>query len=71
MEESSEYSSALCSIGVVIMALKEDRGIIEVGDSGDELGEGSVIGGESNVEIVVVGEDPAESEHTETAVSRW
>lgn len=39
---------------------REERGSDEVGDSGDELGEGSV-SDESNVEIVVVGDESADS----------
>lgn len=51
------------SRGEVELALrdsKEPRGITDVGDSGDELGDGSV-SEESNVEIVVVGEESVES----------
>lgn len=40
---------------------KEPRGIMDVGDSGDELGDGSV-SEESNVEIVVVGDESVESD---------
>lgn len=40
--------------------LNDERGNSEVGDSGDELGEGSVIE-DSTVEIVVVGEDSVDS----------
>lgn len=51
------------------MALgKEECGKSDDGDSGDELGEGSVMDGESKVEMVVVGEEVAESELTESAV---
>lgn len=39
---------------------KDDKGSNEVGDSGDELGEGSV-SEESTVDIVVVGDDSADS----------
>lgn len=38
----------------------DDSGSTDVGDSGDELGEGSVMV-ESNVDIVVVGDDSADS----------
>lgn len=41
-----------------------------MGDSGDELGEGSVIDGESNVEMVVVGEESVESELTDGGLLR-
>lgn len=51
-------SCSLPSIDVVpaLMDLNEDRGDNDIGDSGEELGDGSVMD-ESNVEIVVVGED--------------
>ena len=52
----------------LIIALKSDIGKVEVGDSGDELGEGSVKEGESNVDIVVVGEESVESEEMEAAL---
>lgn len=42
------------------MAVKVDRGSDEAGDSGDELGDGSVKV-ESTVEIVVVGDDSVDS----------
>ena len=41
---------------------KDDRGTIDTGDSGDELGDGSVIDEESTVETVVVGEESVESD---------
>lgn len=41
---------------------KEESGMIEIGDSGDELGDGSVNDEESAVEMVVVGEESVESE---------
>ena len=50
------------------MALKGDRGRVELGDSGDELGDGSVMDGESKVELVVVGDESVESEEMETAL---
>ena len=56
--------SMVTSRGAVEPALrdsKDPRGINEVGDSGDELGDGSV-SEESNVEIVVVGEESVESD---------
>ena len=40
--------------------LNDERGDNEIGDSGEELGDGSVME-ESNVEIVVVGEDSIDS----------
>ena len=45
----------------VVIELKDERGCDEVGDSGDELGEGSV-SDESRVEIVVVGEESVDSD---------
>lgn len=56
------------SVGEFIMALKGDSGSAEFGDSGDELGDGSVIDGESKVDTVVVGDDPVESEEMEAAL---
>jgi hypothetical protein len=54
-----------------IMALKGDRGRVELGDSGDELGDGSVIDGESKVELVVVGDESVDSEEMEAALLCW
>jgi len=54
-----------------IMALKGDRGRVELGDSGDELGDGSVMDGESKVEFVVVGDESVESEEMEAALLCW
>jgi hypothetical protein len=56
------------STGDFIVSLKGDRGSAEFGDSGDELGDGSVTDGESKVEAVVVGEDSVESEETEAVL---
>lgn len=42
-----------------------------VGDSGDELGEMSPPPGESNGEMVVVGEDSVEAEAVDETLSRW
>jgi hypothetical protein len=53
------------------MALKGDRGRVELGDSGDELGDGSVMDGESKVEFVVVGDESVESEEMEAALLCW
>ena len=50
-----------------IMVLKGDRGSVEFGDSGEELGDGSVMDGESKVETVVVGDESVESEEMEAA----
>jgi hypothetical protein len=47
-----------------------DRGKSDVGDSGDELGEGSVIDGDPNVDTVVVGEESVESELTDAVLPR-
>jgi hypothetical protein len=58
----------LGSVGDFIMDLKGDRGIAEFGDSGDELGDGSVMDGESKVDIVVVGDDSVESDEMEAAL---
>ena len=54
-----------------IMALKGDRGRVELGDSGDELGDGSVMDGESKVELVVVGDESVDSEEMEAALLCW
>lgn len=56
------FDSILLRIDCVLMprGFKDDRGSNEVGDSGDELGEGSV-SDESTVDIVVVGDDSADS----------
>ena len=45
----------------VLNDLNGETGNEEFGDSGDELGEGSVSEEESNVDIVVVGEDSVDS----------
>ena len=44
---------------LVLKDLKDDMGSIDIADSGEELGDGSVA--ESMVETVVVGEDSADS----------
>jgi hypothetical protein len=46
-------------------------GRAELGDSGEELGEGSVMEGESNVDTVVVGEESVESDETEETFCTW
>ena len=51
------------------MYLVYDSGI-DVGDSGDELGDVSEVIGESKVETVVVGEESADPEVTEETLSR-
>jgi len=51
------------------MILKEGRGAMDDGDSGDEPGEVSVIIGESNVEMVVVGDESVDSEAIEGKLS--
>lgn len=53
-----------------IMDWKDESGRREEGDSGDELGDGSVTEGESKVDIVVVGEEFVESELTEMELWR-
>jgi hypothetical protein len=59
------------SVEDFIMALKGDRGSVELGDSGDELGDGSVMDGESKVELVVVGDESVESEEMEAPLLCW
>lgn len=59
------------SVEDFIMALKGDRGRVELGDSGDELGDGSVMDGESKVELVVVGDESVESEEMEAPLLCW
>ena len=59
------------SVEDFIMALKGDRGRVELGDSGEELGDGSVMDGESKVELVVVGDESVESEETEAPLLCW
>lgn len=49
---------------------KEDKGNIETGDSGDELGDGSVRADESAVEMVVVGDESVDSEACVDVLSR-
>jgi hypothetical protein len=51
-----------------IPGLKGDRGSVEFGDSGEELGDGSVTDGESKVDIVVVSDESVESDETEAAL---
>lgn len=61
-------SSSECIPNVV--AEKDDNGMIVTGDSGDELGEGSVKDDESAVEIVVVGDESVDSEVCVDVLSR-
>lgn len=49
---------------------KEDRGRMTTGDSGDELGDGSVRAEESAVDIVVVGDESVDSEFCVDVLSR-
>jgi hypothetical protein len=49
----------------------EDSGTKVIGDSGEELGEGSDKEEESTVEIVVVGEESVESEACVDVLSRY
>jgi hypothetical protein len=56
------------SIGDFIINLKGDSGSVEFGDSGDELGDGSVTDGEPKVDIVVVGDESVESDEMEAAL---
>lgn len=50
---------------------KAVEGPVEVADSGDEEAEASETRGESNVELVVVGEDSEDSENKEGMLPRW
>ena len=64
----SPPSGVTATVDLFISVLKGDKGAADVGDSGDELGEGSVLAvtdAESKVEIVVVGEESVESDPTE------
>lgn len=63
-------SSGGLSCPSIFMDLNGDKGTTEVGDSGDELGEGSVIEDESKVDMVVVGEESVDAELTEVTLSR-
>lgn len=58
--------SPLILCGVIVFR----RGAIDVGDSGEELGEVSVTDGESNVEIVVVGDESVDSDTTDDMLCR-
>ena len=53
------------SSGDFIIDLKDSPGSADEGVSGEELGEGSATSGESNVELVVVGDESVDSEVTE------
>lgn len=52
-------------------AAKEGGAALEIGDSGDGPGEGSVTEDESMVEMVVVGELSDDSDATVEVLSRW
>jgi hypothetical protein len=54
--------------GEPIILWNDESGMSDIGDSGDELGDGSVMDGEPNVDMVVVGEELVESELTEVAL---
>ena len=56
--EGLDWSTPLNPFGIAVIDL--DRGAIELGDSGDELGEGSV-SVVSVVDMVVVGDDSTDS----------
>lgn len=58
--ELAESGVVVVAIELVLKDLKDDIGNKEVADSGEEPGDGSVMA-ESMVEIVVVGEDSADS----------
>lgn len=49
---------------------KEDSGMMVTGDSGDELGEGSVREDESAVDMVVVGDESVDSDAWVDVLSR-
>jgi len=55
-------------MGDSITGLKGDRGSVELGDSGDELGDGSVMDGESKVEIIVAGDESDEFEEIDVVL---
>lgn len=57
---SDSCSPPSIDVPLVFTDLNEERGDNDIGDSGEELGDGSVID-ESSVEIVVVGEDSVDS----------
>lgn len=63
-------SSTECDRRSDIMDLKGASGANEVGDSGEELGEGSVTEAESSVEIVVVGDESVDSELADAILPR-
>ena len=48
-----------------------ETGTFEDADSGDDVGEESVMMGESKVELVFVGEDSVEAEIIDVMLSRW
>lgn len=50
--------------------MNDDSGMRVIGDSGDELGDGSDNDDESTVDIVVVGEESVESEACVEVLSR-
>ena len=72
--DGSESNDKLCILSIdLIVGVCSDAESFKVeicGDSGDELGEGSVRL-ESNVEIVVVGEDSADSVVAEEPLLVW
>ena len=74
----TDPSRSTCSeatvAGLFITFLNGDNGAVEVGDSGDELGEGSVLAvteAESKVDMVVVGEESVESDPTDVILPLW
>lgn len=74
VSRNSSSSSVLLLLLLVLLILCGvivfRRGAIEVGDSGEELGEVSVADGESNVEMVVVGDESVDSDATDDMLCR-
>jgi hypothetical protein len=69
MERCEDSVGLWPCFGEAIILWNDESGTSEIGDSGDELGDGSVIDGEPKVDTVVVGEESVESELTEAALS--
>ena len=56
----SDTSIRRSSFGGDVVVFKVDKGSTALGDSGEELGEGSETDGESKVDMVVVGDESVE-----------
>jgi hypothetical protein len=67
--EALDMWNDLSTVAAILM--KGASGRAELGDSGEELGEGSVMEGEPNVDTVVVGEESVESDETEGTFCTW